>query len=453
MIEPGTAAHGPGLAALSAAPGPALVAVLADAAPHELDPSGLVDALVGYERLAAWAAAGQARMLAALGAALVRDDEDWTREEVAAALRLSGPTAQRRIEVARDLCARLPATLAALAAGGISYLHAVVIAEATHDLDDRAAARVEQRVLGRAAAQTVSELRRSVTRAVLAADPARAEHAHQRAVAERTVQTWALPDGMAEIRALLDAPDAALVMAAVNTLATKTGPEDRRPIEARRADALVSVFASARSGQAPAGHGPSPGPAPGMPWRPVRAQIQVTVPAATLLGLGDTPGELAGHGPITADTARELAATGVWRRLLIDPRNGQLVDHGRRTHTPNDHTIWARLLSEPITAHTLDHGRRGYRPPAPLAAYVIARDRVCQFPGCNQPAHRCDLDHRKPWQHGGTTSPDNLGALCRRHHRAKHGPWTLIRNPDGSITWISPTGKRYHQPPPNYDDP
>jgi 5-methylcytosine-specific restriction endonuclease McrA len=78
---------------------------------------------------------------------------------------------------------------------------------------------------------------------------------------------------------------------------------------------------------------------------------------------------------------------------------------------------------------------------------------VCQFPGCNQPAKRCDLDHRTPWQNGGTTCPDNLTALCRRHHRAKHGPWILRRNLDGSITWISPTGKHYHQPPPSYDDP
>jgi len=430
----------------TATPGPELAAVLAGTDPAGLEASGLVDALAGYERLAAWAAAGQARILAALGTTLVHDDEDWTREEVAAALRLSGHTAQRRIDTARDLCTRLPGTLQALAAGELSYLQAVVIAEATRDLDAPAATAVEQRVLARAATQTVAELRRAVARAVLAADPARGEHAHQHALAERSVQCWPAPDGMAEIRALLGAPDAALVMSAVNHLATKTEATDPRGIEARRADALVSVFTSA-SGQALAGQGTSPGER-----RPVRAQIQVTVPATTLLGISDTPGELAGHGPITAHTARELAATGTWRRLLIHPATGQLLDHGRRTHTP-DHTIWAQLLTEPITAHTLDHGRRRYRPPAPLAAFVTARDRVCRFPGCNQPAHRCDLDHCRTWQAGGTTCPDNLTALCRRHHRAKHGPWTLIRNPDGSITWISPIGKRYHQPPPSYDDP
>ena len=100
----------------------------------------------------------------------------------------------------------------------------------------------------------------------------------------------------------------------------------------------------------------------------------------------------------------------------------------------------------------LDYGRRTYRPPAALATFVSARDRVCQF--CNQPAYRCDLDHRIPWATGGTTSAANLGPLCRRHHRAKdRGAWQLDRQPDGTITWTSPTGKRYRRPPPSYEDP
>src|SRR5262245_50048445 len=315
----------------TATPGPELAAVLADTDPAGLEASGLVDALAGYERLAAWAAAGQARILAALGTTLVHDDEDWTREEVAAALRLSGHTAQRRIDTARDLCTRLPGTLQALAAGELSYLQAVVIAEATRDLDAPAATAVEQRVLARAANQTVAELRRTVARAVLAVDPARGERAHQHALAERSVQCWPAPDGMAEIRALLDAPDAALVMAAVNTLAAKTDTNDALPIDARRADALLSVFAGALSGQGPAGQGPA---GRGMTQRRPAVQIQVTVPATTLLGISDTPGELAGYGPITAHTARELAATGTWRRLLIHPATGHLLDHGRRSYSP-----------------------------------------------------------------------------------------------------------------------
>lgn len=434
------------------------------------DPGGLVDVLVGLERLAAQVTAAQAHVLAVLGPSLVFGDDDWLREEVAAALHLSGVAAQRRVDVARDLCTRLPATLAALSAGEISYLHAVAIAEATRDLDQPALAAVEDRVTGRAASQTVAELRRSVTRAVLAADPARAATAHQRAVAQRTVQAWPMPDGMAELRALLDAPDAALVMATISTRAGKAGPDDPRGVDARRADALVSLVTGATLPSDPAR---STAPAR------MQVQVQVTVPADTLLGLADAPGELAGYGPITADVARCLATHGPWRRLVTHPTTGHLLHRDQHTYpagalpcprtqpatghpldpkqhddrTPGHPNTWRRLLTDPVTIRFLDYGRTRYRPPAALAAFVIARDRVCQFPGCNRHATRCDLDHRTPWNRGGTTCPHNLGPLCRRHHRAKHGPWTLHRNPDGSITWTSPTGMLYHQPPPSYDDP
>src|SRR6266498_3467438 len=53
---------------------------------------------------------------------LAEGDPDWTREEVAAALRLSGQTAHRRLTVARTLEHQLPGTWTALAEGRISYL-------------------------------------------------------------------------------------------------------------------------------------------------------------------------------------------------------------------------------------------------------------------------------------------------------------------------------------------
>src|SRR5262245_25281031 len=396
------------------APGPELAALLATIDPDRLDPRQRVDLLVAFERLHGWLAAGQARVLAGLDAAPIFADGEWTREEVATALRLSAQAAQRRIDVARALCGRLPATRSALAGGEISYLQALTIAEETEELDPAAALGVEEKVLVRAVDQTVAELRRSVRRAVLAADPVRAEVAHERAVARRTVQSWAMPDGMAEIRALLTAPDAATVMSALNALAGRRHADDPRGINARRADAFVAVFAGAQAGsELPRGR-----------W--ARPQVQVTVPISTLLGLADRPGELAGYGPITAGTARRLAGSGALRRLPTDPADGRLLAYGRRV----------------------------YRPPAGLTDFVRARDQVCTFPGCAMPASRCDLDHRRPWALSGTTDPNNVHLLCRRHHRAKdHGPWRAQRNPDGSTTWISPTGGTYTTRPPTYDDP
>ena len=52
----------------------------------------------------------------------------------------------------------------------------------------------------------------------------------------------------------------------------------------------------------------------------------------------------------------------------------------------------------------------------------------------------------------GPTCACNLGPCCRRHHRVKQCGWVKIRHLDGSLTWISPTGRAWlsaaqHQPP------
>jgi hypothetical protein len=143
---------------------------------------------------------------------------------------------------------------------------------------------------------------------------------------------------------------------------------------------------------------------------PVRAEVQVTMDVATALCLADNPAELAGYGPIPPELARLIAADALWRRLLIDP----------------------------VTGHLLDYGRTTYRPPKALVDYLHARDRTCRFPNCSQPAARCDLDHEHPWECEGSTCAANMGALCRRHHRAKtHGDWRLKTEPNGSATWTN----------------
>ena len=78
---------------------------------------------------------------------------------------------------------------------------------------------------------------------------------------------------------------------------------------------------------------------------------------------------------------------------------------------------------------------------------VILRDRHCVFPGCTRDARGCDLDHTIPYDPDGPpgqTNPDNLAALCRRHHRAKTlGLWRYVRTPDGAYLWHGPYGITY----------
>jgi hypothetical protein len=143
--------------------------------------------------------------------------------------------------------------------------------------------------------------------------------------------------------------------------------------------------------------------------------VHVTLPASTAVGGSMEPGELGGHGPIPASVARRIAGTGSWRRVLTDPVSGTVVEVGRAAYSPS----------------------------AALADLVRTRDRTCRFPGCRQPARRCDLDHVIAWPAGPTTA-GNLAALCRHHHRLKHQTrWTVQPGDGGELVWTSPTGHRY----------
>ena len=163
----------------------------------------------------------------------------------------------------------------------------------------------------------------------------------------------------------------------------------------------------------------------------LRAHVQVTVAIETLMGLNEDPADLMGHGPIDADTARDLAfnAGSTWRRLVTDPLSGQLLDYGRKT----------------------------YRPPVGLADFVKARDVTCRTPSCTRPADD-DLDHIISWP-AGSTSERNLEAKCDHHHVLKHqGRWkhqlsTDPDHPQGTIVLISPTGHVYLSYPYTYPQP
>ena len=196
---------------------------------------------------------------------------------------------------------------------------------------------------------------------------------------------------------------------------------------------LSDLVGSSSPWWTPSGTGPVPLP-PGL-----TVKVDVTVPLDQLLpdaaappprapgarppsrgGPPDAPVLTAGgrSAPVPALLARALAAGGTWRRIVTDPLSGAV----------------------------LDVGRTRYRPPAALADLVRARDRACTHPGCEIPAHRCDIDHLRPWARGGTTSLDNLTVLCQAHHRLKHTPgWSLARLDDGALLWRTPSGARYRR--------
>src|SRR5918994_6583179 len=140
----------------------------------------LVAAVIGFDRIASWAQARQARLLAELAERAARPDPQTNPRgiargfldgEIAVALTLSMGTAEVRLLEATRLCSVLPATLALWEAGRIDRPKVRAILDATAVLAPELAAKVESRVLPKAPQQSVAQLRAALARAVLAVDP------------------------------------------------------------------------------------------------------------------------------------------------------------------------------------------------------------------------------------------------------------------------------------------
>jgi hypothetical protein len=405
--------------------------------PEKLTPAGRIDYLAALERQNSWLTSLiQQATLAIAGSAPTESENIWEgvdeseREDVATALRLSANTAQSRIDVARVLTNHLPATCQALASGDISPSHATLIARETSEaikcgIPTEDLIHIENKALAYAEFHTPAQVGRKIRTLIAQYAPESFEETVAIARDTRSVRMYPESDGMATVMALLPAEDAQTVMLAINSLIekesirsekdslvdTRTGRDslvDTRSMEMKRADALTVICGDLLARIAE-NHQPH--------RRPVTINITMDLPTA--LGLAENPAQLAGYGPIPASIARTLSADGKWRRFITDPVTGNLLDYGRET----------------------------YIPPQPLVDFLTARDRICRFPGCSQPARITDIDHAVPWEEGGHTSPGNLGLLCRRHHRMKtHNGWNLISHEDGSCTWTSPHGKEIFVP-------
>ena len=176
---------------------------------------------------------------------------------------------------------------------------------------------------------------------------------------------------------------------------------------------------------------------------------------AALADVVGQPGELAGYGPVTAHIARhtaaQLAQVCSFRFAVCDEHGELLAEGSIPTELLPDMSLELRRWAADATAGP--DGRAHRRPTAAQIAFVRARDRHCRAPGCRVPAHRCEIDHRIPWQYGGPTLIDNLHCLCKRHHRAKdEGGYSYHPGP-GGIAWTTPYGHRYTTQPPDRQHP
>ena len=404
--------------------------------PELLDGPGLVAALGKLESLINWAHAGQARVLHLLEqnfldsatrdsvpaasessgtvrTALRRLDEDLATSlaatEAACALRIPERTALGKLRTARLLCEDFPATLTALRNGQLNYRQAETVVDDALLLPPGARAGFEKHLLACAPTQTTAELARSSRREREKHHPETVLQRARKAAADRRVALTPDLDGMCWFSAYLPADTATAAYNRLTTLARVVqGPDEPRTLTQLRADVLADLLTKSFL--------PASGSDPSAP-----ADVLVTMDVQTLLGIADHPAELEGYGPVSPETARELAAlSGSFLPLL--------TCEGR---------------------NVLAMGRKARLPSTTLRRWLRYRDETCRFPGCGRSAAQSDIDHSIPWSRGGPTDHGNLAHLCRKHHMYKSATcWNLLENDAGTLKWKSPTGRHYTTAPP-----
>jgi len=473
-----------------------------------------------------------------------RRDGEFADAELGMELVTSPGAARDRMDMACALQTRLPATGAALAAGLIDGSRAQIIWRHTRVLTDADAARADQVLAGVAPQLRYDQLARRAIALAMKLDPEamkrgkeQARRDGQRVEARRedsgnaclNGRELAVDDVLAS-KAHIDALAAALRKGGVagslrqlKVLAYLDLTQGRDPLDrltrpagqtrdgGRHGDADPDASATGESTQndanaslADSGEGLDEDPyaddgnyapgGPGGPGAPARdpapfpALVNLTIPATTLFGWSDAPGDIAGWGLADSADTRRLARAAArhpatrWCITITGP-GGTAVAHGcargprpwippppqpssgiRDTATragpdPGQAAVLAQLLRRlnltlhPIARGTCEHRHREdrYTPSRALKHLIRARTATCPAPGCGAQAYHCDLDHTVAYP-DGPTDECNLAPPCRRHHRAKQAPgWQLSQPEPGVMRWTTPSGRVHTTTPTSYE--
>ncbi|PRY67232.1 uncharacterized protein DUF222 [Glaciihabitans tibetensis] len=370
----------------------------------------------------------------------------WTKSEiafrgfaamVATQFHITERAAENLIATSTTLVHLLPATLAALEAGEISYRNADILVTHSYRVPDEHRQEYETILLPFAAIMTPTQFDRKARRLADSYQPDALEQRHEEAVQRRQLSLTPLDDGMAELRLYIDAIDATAIASRATAIAQgMKHPADPRTLSQLRADAATHLLltgttpttigtgtgTSADGSSAGTGAGAGAGAAFGSGLGSgIVAHVAIQVPVLSLLGHDTEPATLEGYGPITMDRARQLMGTA---------------------------TSFTRILTHPETGTILTIGTTRYKVPAAMRLWLMTRDLTCRFPGCMTPARNCDLDHTLDWQYGGATDATNLASLCPAHHDLKHHTdWNYTQDKHGVCTWTSPTGTTHTTTP------
>jgi hypothetical protein len=492
----------------------------------------LIGVLSGGRRMEAWTAWVQLaamRELARRRPAVEPGDSgragfsDYAADELIGEFHLTPEAATTQIGYACTVADRLPRTFAALAAGQIHPVAVKIIEDETRYLSSEHAAKADQLLADLAQSKSFGRLRYAAHRLVLKLDPDYAKlrkdedrkYAHVRRFREHSGNAGMVAHEMPPDEVLASwqhVEQRALDLRAAGMPGTLQELRVRSYLdllqERDSRDAAGHPGGPDGSGDpggpggpsgpdGPGGPGGSDGPEPPAsdpgqagdsprrdPGPSVAALVTITVPAETLQGISETPGEVGAFGLIDASDARDLVAAAArdprtrWCITALNPdgtaaahgcASGRHPPPGRANLTvtsspglgpdpppgtrPQDYLRSLGIRLVPIARGHCDHAQAetGYRPSRKLQHLVRARSARCTAPGCGRPAARCDLDHTVPWDQGGITCECDLAPLCRHHHKCKQAQgWQLAQPEPGVLVWHTPAGRSYVTGPTAY---
>jgi hypothetical protein len=478
---------------------------------------------------------------------------DSLTEEIALELGITKTAAGALINLAWTLERRLPLTAAALDDGILNLGKARMMADETAVLSDADAGKAEALVAGSWAGKTWSQLRAKIARAVVQIDPdgtqkrreqaekdeARVrfwrEHAGTAGLAgyglptdqalkahqniqhrARAYKRWGIPEPMDLLRVmamldLLNGTDARHLYPK-----TPAGQHNSKPghdtdgqhgQDDGRDDGRDDDGRDAEDGPEDGGGEPGNGGDGGLGDGPagngaddgLPANLDMTIPMLSLLGLAQRPGEAHGLGVLDPGLARRLAAEAAknprssFGIIVTDPE-GRAIGYAKATRArrpkkgrparlrqdraggtrdgttvtftrvgpgpPDGYGTWVLTLGDlvltvklaPIPDGECDHRYEsaGYQPSDTLRRLVQIRDGECVLPVCVRHPKGCDFDHAVPWPEGRTCSC-NGGCRCPHDHRIKHSPgWKAEQLPGGYHRWTTPSGRSYTKGPREY---
>lgn len=328
-----------------------------------------------------------------------------TVDEVEAATGAGRAQCQKLVGFATAAPARTAAARAAMRGGRCEFYRAQIAQRATDELAPELADGIVGDVLGPRPDGTCwshrqfrARLRRRVLRHQ---DPKDREKTHERAVAERGAWATMQDDGTGELDITGDAPRVVAARERLEALARALRRQgDLRTLDQLRSDVALDLLTH---GTVPP-LAERPDPVTGCtasrdPWAVYRAvgdlppaQVALTVPLDTLLGLREGIGELVGYGPIDAEQG---PADCLRARLHL------AADRDRPAHRLGDRPLGGHVSARPGDGRAGAHPRRHH----PRAWFGHSRALAHRRPGPPHPVGsrppRSDQRRRRPcqWRH------------------------------------------------------